>query len=147
DFPMKGNLPVREPEFIKQWNEKNVYQKMVAKGTRGSFAMPDGPPYANGNLHIGHALNKSLKDIVIKFKNMSGYSAPFVPGWDCHGLPIELEVTKKLGEKRKSLSDKEIRSLCREEANKWVSIQREQFIRYGNLGDWENPYRTMDPEY
>lgn len=147
DFPMKGNLPVREPEFIKQWMEKKIYQKMIARGKRGSFTMPDGPPYANGNIHIGHALNKTLKDIVIKYKNMVGFSAPFYPGWDCHGLPIELSVTKNIGDKRKELSDKELRNLCREEANKWISIQKEQFVRCGVMADWENPYRTLDPDY
>src|SRR5580658_6809041 len=90
DFPMKGNLPVNEPKMIQVWEEKKIYEKMVAKNAGGkSFVMPDGPPYANGSIHIGHALNKTLKDIVLKFKNMTGYSAPFIPGWDCHGLPIE----------------------------------------------------------
>ncbi len=147
EFPMKGNLAVREPEFINNWAKINLHEKMLARGTKGPFCMPDGPPYANGNLHIGHALNKILKDIVIKYKNMSGYAAPFIPGWDCHGLPIELSVTKHLGDKRHKVSDKELRQLCREEAKKWINIQKEQFIRFGVLGDWENPYFTMDPDY
>jgi isoleucyl-tRNA synthetase len=115
DFPMKGNLQQREPEFIAQWEKSKIYEKMSTRGKKGSFTMPDGPPYANGHIHIGHALNKVLKDIVIKYKNLSGFQAPYVPGWDCHGLPIELAVTKNLGDKRKSLSDKDIRMLCRSE--------------------------------
>lgn len=150
EFPMKGNLSQQDPEVIRSWMQNNIHKKMVAKGTKGTFALPDGPPYANGNLHIGHALNKILKDIVIKYKNMSGYSAPFIPGWDCHGLPIELSVTKNLHEKhvdRSKISEKELRDLCRKEANKWVEIQKNQFIRFGVLGDWDNPYLTLQPEY
>ena len=147
DFPMKGNLPVREPEFIKSWHEKGIYQKMIEGRPLEKFSMPDGPPYANGNIHIGHTLNKVLKDIVIKYKNMSGHSAAYIPGWDCHGLPIEHKVTKELGPKRKEKTEAEIRDLCRQEAKKWVEHQKEQFIRLGILGDWDNPYRTLDPEY
>ena len=148
-FPMKGDLPLREPKILERWETQRIYQKILERRKNApTFTFPDGPPYANGNLHIGHALNKILKDIVIKYKNMSGFRAPFVPGWDCHGLPIEQKVSKDLGgEKLKSKSPKEIRELCRAEANKWIDIQREQFKRMGVIGDWANPYRTMDASY
>lgn len=148
DFPMKGNLPTKEPEIIKFWTEKNIYQKRLQKNNgKPKFILPDGPPYANGSIHIGHALNKILKDIIIKYKNMSGYQSAFVPGWDCHGLPIEHAVMKNLGSKLKEKSDADIRELCRAEANKWIQHQRPQFIRLGVLADWENPYITMAPYY
>jgi isoleucyl-tRNA synthetase len=148
DFPMKGNLNQREPEFIESWLTNKIYFKMVEQNSeKGNFAMPDGPPYANGHIHVGHALNKILKDTVIKYKNMNGYKAPFIPGWDCHGLPIELGVTKAIGDKKNSLTDKQFRDLCREEAKKWVSIQREEFKRIGVMADWENPYMTLQPDY
>ena len=148
DFPMKANLPTREPEILKVWSEKNIYQKMIDKNQgKKSFVMPDGPPYANGAIHVGHALNKVLKDIIIKYKNMSGFKAPFIPGWDCHGLPIEHAVMKNLGAKAKEKSDIEIRDLCRAEAQKWVDAQRTQFRRLGVLADWDKPYITMDPGY
>lgn len=148
NFPMKGNLPEREPVMIAEWEKKQIYQKVMAKNKgRPTFTMPDGPPYANGNIHIGHVLNKCLKDFTVKYKNMSGYRATFIPGWDCHGLPIEINVTKALGAKRKEKSDSDIRTLCREEAGKWVKIQGEQFQRLGVLADWDEPYLTMDPAY
>lgn len=148
DFPMKGNLNVKEPEIIQRWHDKKIYQKMQAKNKgKPSFVMPDGPPYANGSIHIGHALNKTLKDIIIKYKNMRGYQSPFIPGWDCHGLPIEHAVLKNLGQKAKEKTDIEIRALCRDEANKWINHQRPQFIRLGVLADWEHPYLTMDATY
>ena len=147
-FPMKGNLPQTEPERLKKWEDQNTYEKMLDRNAgRPKFVMPDGPPYANGNIHVGHVLNKVLKDIVIKYKNMQGYQAAFVPGWDCHGLPIELKVTKKLGPKRKELSDKQVRDLCRKEALHWVEQQRSQFQRLGVFADWENPYLTLNAEY
>lgn len=147
-FPMKASLPQREPEFIKKWNNEDIYEQMISTNNdKGRFVMPDGPPYANGNIHVGHVLNKVLKDIVIKYKNMSGYSAAFIPGWDCHGLPIELKVTKKLGSKRKEMTDKQVRDLCRKEAHTWVNKQKEQFVRLGIVADWENPYLTLHPEY
>ena len=147
EFPMKGNLPTKEPEMIKKWEQNSIYQKMVAKNKGRPFVLPDGPPYANGSIHIGHALNKTLKDIIIKYKNMSGFSAPFIPGWDCHGLPIEHAVMKGLGSKAKEKSENEIRELCRAEASKWVGVQKEQFRRLGVLADWSHPYLTMSPEY
>lgn len=148
DFPMKGNLPVREPEIISNWQKIGIYEKMLEKNAANPpFYMPDGPPYANGNIHIGHVLNKVLKDIVIKYKNLSGKRSAFIPGWDCHGLPIEHKVTKELGAKKKDKTAKDIRELCRNEAKKWVNLQREQFVRLGILAEWENPYLTIDPDY
>lgn len=148
DFPMKGNLPQKEPEIIRNWEAQKVYQRRLQKNESGpSFVLPDGPPYANGSIHIGHALNKVLKDVIIKYKNMRGYYAPFIPGWDCHGLPIEHKVTKDLGEKAKTKSDQEIRELCRAEALKWVNHQQEQFRRLGVFADWDYRYLTMDKEY
>jgi isoleucyl-tRNA synthetase len=148
DFPMKGNLAQTEPQRIAEWLKNGVYQKILNKpAPKGSFVMPDGPPYANGNIHVGHVLNKVLKDIVIKYKNLNGYRAAFIPGWDCHGLPIELNVTKKLGAKRKEMDDAQIRKLCREEAMGWVEKQRVQFQRLGVLADWNHPYLTMHASY
>ncbi len=148
DFPMKANLAEKEPQAIAGWNERKLYHKILQKNSaRPKFVMPDGPPYANGNIHIGHVLNKCLKDFVVKYKNMSGYRAAFIPGWDCHGLPIEHKVTKELGPKRKEKSEADIRELCRQEAKKWIEIQKNQFMRLGILGEWENPYLTLDPAY
>lgn len=148
DFPMKANLAENEPKRIAFWTEQNIHEKMVdAQSPKGVFCMPDGPPYANGNLHVGHVLNKILKDMVIKSKNMLGYRAPFIPGWDCHGLPIELKVTSRLGEKRKSMTDSEVRDECRKEALHWVNTQREQFIRLGVLARWQKPWLTLNPDY
>lgn len=148
DFPMKGDLPINEPKIIAKWEEQNIYQRILEKNKNGAgFTLPDGPPYANGSIHIGHALNKSLKDFIIKYKGMKGFYAPFIPGWDCHGLPIEHKVMKDLAEKKQVKTDQEILSLCREEASKWVNHQRGQFKRLGVLADWENPYLTMSKEY
>lgn len=148
DFPMKGNLPQTEPKRIQEWLDKKIYHKMVGKNRgRKKFVMPDGPPYANGNIHVGHVLNKVLKDIIIKYRNLAGFESAFIPGWDCHGLPIELNVTKKLGPKRATTTDVEIRKMCREEALSWVGKQREQFQRLGVMADWENPYLTLSPDY
>lgn len=148
EFPMKGNLPEREPRTVNAWLESDLHGKILKKNEgRPAYTLPDGPPYANGDIHIGHVLNKCLKDFTVKFRNMSGYRAPFIPGWDCHGLPIEHKVTKELGPKRKEKTDAEIRELCRQEALKWVGKQREQFQRLGVLADWEHPYLTLQPEY
>lgn len=145
-FQMKANLPNKEPNFLKKWSEEKIYEKGLDRGTR-DFILHDGPPYANGGIHIGHALNKILKDIILKYKRLSGYNAPYVPGWDTHGLPIELKVSEELGEKMKEMTPEEIRIKCTEYAKKWVDVQREQFKRLGILGDWENPYLTLNPEY
>ncbi len=148
DFPMRGKLPQTEPKTIEFWESENIYQKLVDKNKDNDpFIMPDGPPYANGNLHLGHVLNKVLKDIIIKYKNMQGFRAPFIPGWDCHGLPIELKVTKKLGGKRREMTDAQVRDLCRKEALHWVDIQKKQFIRLGVLAKWQDPYLTLNPAY
>lgn len=148
DFPMKGDLPIKEPKIIESWLKNSIYQKMSSKNAgRKKFVLPDGPPYANGAIHLGHALNKTLKDIIIKYKNMRGYQAVFIPGWDCHGLPIEHKVLKDLQAKKISKTDQEILALCREEAQKWVNVQREDFKRLGILADWDHPYLTMQPEY
>ncbi len=145
DFPMKGNLAQREPERLKKWNEADLYQKIRQAFTgRPQFILHDGPPYANGEIHIGHAVNKVLKDIIIKSKTLSGFDAPYVPGWDCHGLPIELMVEKKIGKAGIKVSPAVFRKACREYAGKQVDIQREAFVRLGILGDWYNPYLTMD---
>jgi len=144
DFPMRGNLAQREPEMLKTWQEKNLYQKIreACKG-RPKFILHDGPPYANGNIHIGHAVNKVLKDIIIKSRTLDGYDAPYVPGWDCHGLPIELNVEKKVGKPGQKVDAKTFRDKCREYAQTQVNGQRDDFIRLGVLGDWDNPYLTM----
>jgi isoleucyl-tRNA synthetase len=153
DFPMRGGLPTREPVQIQKWLEEGVYAKMVArnrKSQKGSFLLHDGPPYANGNIHIGHALNKILKDIVVKYKNMQGFEAPYVPGWDCHGLPIELEVEKQLKKEKKrkdSIPPLEFRKLCEDYANRFIDLQREQFQRIEIFADWKNPYKTLDQDY
>lgn len=147
-FPMKASLNEREPATIKSWQEADIYSKMVeANASKGNFTMPDGPPYANGHIHMGHTLNKCLKDFIIKYKNMAGYQAPYIPGWDCHGLPIEHNITKKLGPKIREKTDQEIRLMCREEAKHWVNTQKDEFIRLGILGEWDNPYLTLDPSY
>jgi isoleucyl-tRNA synthetase len=147
-FPMKANLPQREPEMLAAWEKIDLYAAMEAAGKdRPLFVLHDGPPYANGHIHIGHALNKVLKDIVLKVKRMEGFHAPYVPGWDCHGLPIELQVEKNLGSKKQQISKLEMRKLCRDYAAKFVAIQRDEFKRLGIQGDWENPYLTMRYEY
>jgi len=143
-FPMKGNLAQREPECLKKWQEGNLYEKIRSHCLgRPLFVLHDGPPYANGEIHIGHAVNKVLKDIIIKAKTLDGFDAPYVPGWDCHGLPIELQVEKKVGKAGVKVSPAVFRKACREYAGKQVQIQKDAFIRLGVLGDWEQPYLTM----
>lgn len=147
-FPMRGNLPQREPERLAQWEEEHLYDKLRrARRDAPKFILHDGPPYANGNIHIGHAVNKVLKDIVVRSRSMLGFDAPYVPGWDCHGLPIELKVEEKFKKKKRrkeDISDSEFRRECREYARGQIDIQREEFKRLGVIGDWENPYITMD---
>ncbi len=148
EFPMKANLPQREPELLAWWDQQRLYEQIQEAGKgRPRYLLHDGPPYANGRIHIGHALNYILKDIIVKSKTMSGYQAPFVPGWDCHGLPIEHQVLKDLGNKKKDLDALAIRKLCKEYAEKYVAVQREEFQRLGVLGDWQHPYLTMNPGY
>ncbi|MDO6610053.1 isoleucine--tRNA ligase [Shewanella sp. 1_MG-2023] len=145
DFPMRGNLANREPEMLNRWTQNELYQKIRdSRIGRKPFILHDGPPYANGNIHIGHSVNKILKDIIIKSKTMAGFDAPYVPGWDCHGLPIELMVEKKVGKPGQKISAAEFRAECRKYAAKQVDGQRDDFIRLGVLGDWHNPYLTMD---
>lgn len=142
---MKGNLAQREPEQLKRWEQLKLYEAVrAASSGRPKFVLHDGPPYANGSIHIGHAVNKILKDIIVKAKTLSGFDAPYVPGWDCHGLPIELQVEKKLGKSGAGISPTQFRKACREYAAKQVDGQREDFKRLGVMGDWANPYLTMD---
>jgi isoleucyl-tRNA synthetase len=147
EFPMRGNLPKREPDIQDKWGEMDIY-KAVQERTKGRpfFILHDGPPYANGDIHMGHALNKILKDFIVRYKSMSGFHAPYVPGWDTHGLPIEQALTNK-GVKRKEMSVAEFRKLCEEYAYKQIDNQRIQFKRLGVRGDWENPYITLKPAY
>jgi isoleucyl-tRNA synthetase len=147
-FAMKANLPQNEPKRLEQWQAMNLYGKIREKSAgRRKFVLHDGPPYANGKIHIGHALNKILKDIVVKSRTMMGFDSPYVPGWDCHGLPIEHAVDKELGSKKKEMSAADFRRACRQFAAKYVDIQRQDFIRLGVLGDWEHPYMTMSFDY
>ncbi len=147
-FAMKANLAQREPGFIKAWEEMRLYERLrEARAGAPKFVLHDGPPYANGEIHIGHAVNKVLKDIIVKAKTLSGYDAPYVPGWDCHGLPIELNVEKKIGKPGVKVDAAAFRQACRDYAARQVARQREDFRRLGVLGDWENPYLTMDPRF
>ena len=147
-FDMKANLTQREPARQARWNEANLYARLRAKRANApKRVLHDGPPYANGEIHMGHLLNKVLKDFVVRYNSMAGYDSPYVPGWDCHGLPIEHTVVKDLGSKAALMTPTEIRALCREEALKWVGIQREQFRRLGIEGDWFAPYLTLDSRY
>jgi len=137
DFAMKANLAQREPEILKQWEEKQLYQKIQEQNkSKPAFILPDGPPYANGNMHLGHALNKTLKDIILKSKVLSGFRAPFVPGWDCHGLPIELNVEKKVGKPGVKVDAKTFRQKCREYVLTQVDAQRKGFISLGMISYW-----------
>jgi isoleucyl-tRNA synthetase len=149
DFPMRANLAQREPEILARWEKMRLYERLQEHNAgRPRFVLHDGPPYANGHIHLGHTLNKVLKDLIVKHRAMSGRLAPYVPGWDCHGLPIEIEVERKVGRAKKEAMPKaEIRRLCREYATRFVGIQCEEFKRLGVLGDWEHPYLTMDPAY
>ena len=148
EFPMKANLPQREAERLAWWDQEGMYERIQeSRQDRPLYILHDGPPYANGHIHIGHGLNKILKDIIIKSKTMEGFRVPYIPGWDCHGLPIEHQVSKQLGSKKKDLSAVELRKICREYAQKFVEIQRDEFKRLGIFGDWEHPYLTMDYAY
>jgi isoleucyl-tRNA synthetase len=147
-FAMKANLPQSEPKRLERWRQIDLYKRIRERSEgRQKFVLHDGPPYANGEIHAGHALNKILKDIVVKSRTMLGYDSPYVPGWDCHGLPIEHEVRKKLGSKRNEMSAADFRRACREFAAKYIDIQRRDFIRLGVLGDWFHPYSTMSFDY
>ena len=148
EFPMRGNLPNREPEMQKWWDDIDIYDQVQERQKgKPKFILHDGPPYANGDIHIGHALNKILKDMIVRFRTMQGYDAPYVPGWDTHGLPIEQAIIKKEKIDRKSISVNEFREKCTEYAMKYLTKQRDQFKRLGVRGDWNNPYITLQPEY
>ena len=148
DFPMRANLPVREPAVIAKWDEIGLYEQLLqVNAGKPMYLLHDGPPYANGHVHLGTALNKIIKDVVVKSKAMAGYLTPYVPGWDCHGMPIEHQVTKELGGKLRELTQLDVRRRCRAYADKYFAVQREEFRRLGVLGDWQHPYLTMAPEY
>ncbi|MDP0491604.1 MAG: class I tRNA ligase family protein, partial [Verrucomicrobiota bacterium JB023] len=143
---MKGNLVNREPERLQKWNDEGLYGRIIARRREQGaprFILHDGPPFANGDVHMGTALNKVLKDFVVKSRTMAGFEVPFVPGWDCHGLPIEFKVMQDARDKEPA----EIRTLCKEFAEQWIDVQRTSFRRLGVFGDWENPYLTMAPSY
>ncbi len=145
---MKANLPKREPERLAHWEEIKLYELLMrVRRDARAWVLHDGPPYANGRVHMGTALNKVLKDFVVRSRSMMGFRTPFVPGWDCHGMPIEFKVSRDLGEKARTMPKLELRRLCRAEAEKWIDVQRKDFMRLGCIGDWYNPYITMDPAY
>src|SRR5581483_10632235 len=148
DFPMKANLAQMEPKLLARWDEEGLYQKIrSARAGSRKYVLHDGPPYANGNIHLGHALNKILKDFIVKLRTMEGFDSPYVPGWDCHGLPIESKVDNQLGSRKTKMTTAEIRAECRKYAAKYVDLQRKDFIRLGVLGRWDNPYLTMSAQY
>ena len=147
-FSMKANLPQNEPRWLARWAEEDLYGRIrQARTDAPLFTLHDGPPYANGRIHLGTALNKILKDFIIKWRTLAGFNAPYVPGWDCHGLPIEINVDKELGAKKRQMSTVEIRRACRRYAEKYIDLQREDFKRLGVFGEWTRPYLTMDPSY
>ena len=147
-FPMRAKLPTKEPEMLKFWEEIDLYQSVQEKNQgKPLFILHDGPPYANGHIHVGHTLNKVLKDIIIKHKSMTGYDAPYVPGWDTHGLPIEQQAIKELGIDRSKADVLEFRRRCKDYALRYVDLQRDEFIRLGVRGDWDNPYLTLNPKF
>ena len=144
-FPMRGDLAKREPEMLSRWYKEGLYQAIrQAKSGKKTFILHDGPPYANGNIHIGHSVNKILKDIIIKSKGLSGFDSPYIPGWDCHGLPIELKVEQIVGKPGEKVSAAQFREECRKYAYEQIEAQKKDFIRLGVLGDWDKPYLTMD---
>jgi isoleucyl-tRNA synthetase len=147
-FPMKADLAQREPKMLASWEARDIYGKIraISKG-RPRFVLHDGPPYANGAAHLGHFVNKVLKDIVVKSHQLDGYDSPYIPGWDCHGLPIEHQIEKKFGRVGNKLNAKEFRAACRKFAMEQVELQRGDFKRFGVLGDWNRPYMTMDPRF
>ena len=146
-FGMRANLPQKEPERLKKWQEDDLFGQMgAAREGQKKFTLHDGPPYANGQIHLGTALNKILKDVIVRAKHMAGFDAPYIPGWDCHGLPIEWKVEeqyRKQGKRKEEVPVQQFRKDCRAFAAKWVDVQREGFKRLGVFGDWENPYITM----
>src|SRR5579872_1184815 len=147
-FPQRGNLPAREPEIQRRWEALDLYRRTLDKpAPRGTFILHDGPPYSNGDIHLGHALNKVAKDIVTRFKTMQGYRSPYVPGWDNHGMPIENTVSRSFREAKQIVDRVTLRKACRLYASEWVEKQRVQFERLGIRGDWQNPYLTMSSDF
>ena len=145
---MKANLPQAEPKMLAVWAAEDVYTKIrAARAGRPTYILHDGPPYANGNIHLGHALNKLLKDFILKSKCMAGFDTPYVPGWDCHGLPIEIKVDNELGSKKAQMTAVQIRAACRKYAAKYVELQKKDFQRLGIFGRWDDPYLTMSAQY
>ncbi|HBA35949.1 MAG TPA: isoleucine--tRNA ligase, partial [Gammaproteobacteria bacterium] len=145
DFPMRGNLAKREPDILKTWADNGIYEKIRKHSAgRPRFVLHDGPPYANGPIHLGHAVNKVLKDIIVKSRQFMGFDAPYIPGWDCHGLPIEWKLETKLGRPGDKVDEATFRQRCREYAMSQVEGQREEFIRLGVFGSWDKPYLTMN---
>jgi isoleucyl-tRNA synthetase len=148
DFPMRANLPAREPDMLKDREQKDIYRRLTERSAGApTFILHDGPPFSNGNIHMGTALNKVLKDFIVRYKTMRGFHAPYVPGWDNHGMPIESAIIKKSKLDRKNMTVPEFRSACRDFALNFVNIQRTEFKRLGVMGDWDNPYLTMSPEF
>src|SRR5579884_3246782 len=147
-FPMKANLPESEPERLARWEQTRLYERILAaRAGAPVYILHDGPPYPTGDIHLGQALNKILKDMVVKSKTMAGFRSPYIPGWDCHGLPIETKVEKELGGKTSKVSAAEFRRMCREYAGRYVEAHKRDFKRLGVLGQWEKPYLNMDPEH
>src|SRR5579884_60890 len=147
-FPMKANLAQREPEFLARWEREGLYQRIrAARAGQPQYILHDGPPYANGKIHLGTAFNKILKDFIVKLKTMEGMDAPYVPGWDCHGLPIEFKVDQELGAKKSQMTAAQIRAECRRYAEKFIGIMTSDFQRLGVLGRWGDPYLTMSAAY
>src|SRR5438874_1545637 len=148
EFPMKANLAQLEPKLLEQWEKIGLYERIREdRAGQPTYILHDGPPYANGNIHLGHAFNKLLKDFIVKSKTMSGFDAPYVPGWDCHGLPIEIKVDSELGSKKAKMPVTEIRLACRKYAQKYVELQKRDFQRLGVFGRWDDPYLTMSAQY
>jgi isoleucyl-tRNA synthetase len=147
-FPMKADLPKNEPRWLARWAKEGLYEQIrAARRNSPIFTMHDGPPYANGRIHLGTALNKILKDFIVKCRTLAGFNAPYLPGWDCHGLPIEINVDRELGERKASMAPVEIRRECRRHAETYVELQRQDFKRLGIFGEWERPYLTMNYDY
>ncbi|MDD3726493.1 MAG: class I tRNA ligase family protein, partial [Candidatus Ratteibacteria bacterium] len=147
-FPMKGNLSEREPQFLSQWEESNIYRKIQEKNKgKALYILHDGPPYANGHIHLGTALNKILKDVVVKYHSLRGFYSPYRPGWDCHGMPIEHQVFLEMKKHKGEVDVFDFRKRAAAYAKRFVNVQKEEFIRLGVLGDWDNPYLTLSPDY
>ena len=149
DFPMRAGLPKSEPVTLKRWQDNDTYNKLMELNEgKPLYVLHDGPPYANGDIHLGHALNKTLKDIIVRYKNMTGFKSPYVPGWDTHGLPTELKARAKAGvSSSDAISNVELRKICREFATTYINGQREQFKRLGGIAEWDNPYITLTHDF